>query len=778
MLQIMKVGRAFNIHQRKILKIEQHRVTGMEISTMATETAILQKALVDVQGMQCAGCSAAVEKQLLAMPGVASASVNLLTALAVVEHSVEVSPIDLAQQLTNQGFPSQLRTTQNFCPPADPQRSRQLIGQLSIAITLLALSVLGHVGQSALLPHQHVMNSWSSVWWHWGLATIALAFPGRFIVVDGLQSLLAGRPNMHTLVGLGASTAYLTSMVALIWPQLQWECFFDEPVMLVGAMLLGKSLEQYAKQEAAREFSRLLALQPPTAHLVTGVGVIEIPVAQLKVGEQVQVLPGECIPVDGQVLIGQSAVDEALLTGEALPIVKQPGDLVTAGTINQSAPLTIAVQQVGAETALAKIVELVANAQARKAPLQKLADVAAGYFTYVVMSLAVLTFIGWYVIGTYWLTLPTAPILFSLKLAIAVLVIACPCALGLATPTAMLVGTGIGAQQGLLIKGGDILEQMNTLQTVVFDKTGTLTMGKPQVVTCQTNLANDAFWPLVAMAAAATTHPLAQSIANYAQEQGYVALTLATSTTVPGLGVMAHSTTGQTIVMGNPAWLTQQGIAIAPSWPLPDNQSLQTWVYVANDQQVIGLIGLVDQLRPEALRAVQDLQNLGLEIVLLTGDRPEIALDIAQQLGISHIYADCRPAHKAEIITQLQKTGAVAMVGDGWNDAPALAQANVGMAINTGTDVAIEAADVILMRDQLTAVGQAIRLAQATTRKIHQNLFWAVIYNCLGIPVAAGLLFTWQITLSPAAAGALMAMSSISVVLNSLSLRWRLPAKS
>ncbi len=740
---------------------------------MATETATLQKALVDIQGMQCAGCSAAVEKQLLAMPGVATASVNLLTALAVVEHSAEVSPIDLAQQLTNQGFPSQLRTAQNFVPATDPQRSRQLIGQLSIAITLLALSVLGHVGQSALLPHQHVMNSWSSVWWHWGLASIALAFPGRFIVVDGLQSLLAGRPNMHTLVGLGASTAYLTSMVALIWPQLQWECFFDEPVMLVGAMLLGKSLEQYAKQEAAREFHGLLALQPPTAHLVMGAGTIEIPVAQLKVGEQVQVFPSECIPVDGQVLIGQSAVDEALLTGEALPIIKQPGDLVTAGTINQSAPLTIAVQQVGGETVLAKIVELVANAQARKAPIQQLADVAAGYFTYVVMSLAVLTFIGWYLIGTYWLTLPTAPILFSLKLAIAVLVIACPCALGLATPTAILVGTGIGAKQGLLIKGGDILEQMNTLQTVVFDKTGTLTMGKPQVFTCQTHLPNDEFWPLVAMAAAATTHPLAQSIANYAQEQGYVALTLATSETVPGLGVVAHSTTGQTIVMGNPAWLTQQGIEIAPSWLPPADQSLQTLVYVANDQQVMGLIGLVDQLRPEALRAVQDLQDLGLEVVLLTGDRQEIALDIAQQLGISQIYADRRPAHKAEIITQLQKTGAVAMVGDGWNDAPALAQANVGMAINTGTDVAIEAADVILMRDQLTDVGRAIRLAQATTRKIQQNLFWAVIYNCLGIPVAAGLLFAWQITLSPAAAGALMAMSSISVVLNSLSLRWR-----
>jgi P-type Cu2+ transporter len=492
----------------------------MEISGMATETATLQKALVDVQGMQCAGCSAAVEKQLLAIPGVAKASVNLLTAMAVIEHSVDVSPIDLAQQLTSQGFPSQLRTAQNFLPPADPQRSKQLIGRLSIAITLLALSVIGHFGQSAFLPHQHAMNSWESVWWHWGLATIALAFPGRFILVDGLRSLAAGRPNMHTLVGLGSGTAYLTSMVALIWPQLQWECFFDEPVMLVGAMLLGKSLEQYAKQEAAREFNQLLALQPPTAHLVIGEGTIEIPVAQLKVGEQVQVFPGECIPVDGQIRAGQSAIDEALLTGESLPVLKKTGDQVTAGTINQSSPLTIETQQVGSETMLAKIVELVANAQARKAPIQKLADVAAGYFTYVVMSLAVLTGISWYLLGTYWLTLPTAPILFSLKMAIAVLVIACPCALGLATPTAILVGTGIGAKQGLLIKGGDILEQMNSLKTVVFDKTGTLTLGKPQVVSCQTDLPLTEFWPLVAMAAAATTHPLAQSIAIYAAAQG------------------------------------------------------------------------------------------------------------------------------------------------------------------------------------------------------------------------------------------------------------------
>ncbi len=742
---------------------------------MATETATLQKALVDVQGMQCAGCSAAVEKQLLAIPGVATASVNLLTALAVVEHGIEVSPIDLAQQLTNQGFPSQLRTAQNFLPQADPQRSRQLIGQLSIAITLLVLSVIGHFGQSAFLPHQHQMNSWKSVWWHWGLATIALTFPGRFILVDGLRSLAAGRPNMHTLVGLGSGTAYLTSMVALIWPQLQWECFFDEPVMLVGAMLLGKSLEQYAKQEAAREFDQLLALQPPTAHLVIGEGTIEIPVSQLKVGEQVQVFPGECIPVDGQILAGQSAVDEALLTGESLPVLRQPGDQVTAGTINQSAPLTIKTQQVGAETVLAKIVELVANAQARKAPIQKLADVAAGYFTYVVMSLAVLTLIGWYLLGTYWITLPTAPILFSLKLAIAVLVIACPCALGLATPTAILVGTGIGAKQGLLIKGGDILEQMNSLQTVVFDKTGTLTLGKPQVVSCQTDLPSAEFWPLVAMAAAATTHPLAQSIEIYAAEQGYLALTLDSSETLPGLGVIAQSTTGQKIVMGNPAWLAQQGIGISVHWQpvTAEGQTPATLVYVAIDQEVLGLIGITDQLRPDALAAVQDLQSLGLDVVLLTGDREEIAVDIAGQLGIIQVYANCRPAQKAEIIKQLQTAGAVAMVGDGWNDAPALAQANVGMAINTGTDVAIEAADVILMRDQLGGVGKAIRLAQATTRKIQQNLFWAVIYNCLGIPVAAGFLFTWQITLSPAAAGALMAMSSISVVLNSLSLRWR-----
>ncbi len=741
--------------------------------TAEMETETLQKALVDVQGMQCAGCSAAVEKQLLAMPGVATASVNLLTAMAVVEHSLEVSPIDLAQQLTSQGFPSQLRTAQNFLPQVDPQHNRQLIGRLSIAIALLALSVIGHFGQSAFLPHQHAMNSWESVWWHWGLATIALAFPGRFILVDGLRSLAAGRPNMHTLVGLGSGTAYLTSMVALLWPQLQWECFFDEPVMLVGAMLLGKSLEQYAKQEAAREFNQLLALQPPTAHLVMGEGTIEIPVAQLKVGEHVQVFPGECIPVDGQIRTGQSAIDEALLTGESLPVLKKPGDQVTAGTINQSAPLMIETQQIGAETVLAKIVELVANAQARKAPIQKLADVAAGYFTYVVMSLSVLTGLSWYFLGTYWIILPTAPILFSLKMAITVLVIACPCALGLATPTAILVGTGIGAKQGLLIKGGDILEQMNSLKTVVFDKTGTLTLGKPQVVSCQTDLSPTEFWPLVAMAAAATTHPLAKSIAIYAAEQGYTALPVDTSETLPGLGVVAQSTAGQTIVMGNPDWLVQQNIEIDPKWLSPAlGQTPQTLVYVAIDQKILGWIGITDQLRPDALAAVQDLQSLGLDVVLLTGDREEIAVDIAQNLGIKQVYANCRPAQKATIISQLQATGGVAMVGDGWNDAPALAQAQVGIAINTGTDVAIEAADVILMRDQLTGVGQAIRLAQATTRKIQQNLFWAVIYNCLGIPVAAGLLFAEQITLSPAAAGVLMAISSISVVMNSLSLRW------
>jgi P-type Cu2+ transporter len=730
-----------------------------------TAPATLQKALVNIEGMRCAGCVAAVEKHLLATPGVVSASVNLLTAMAVVEHQPELAPIDLTQRLAAKGFPSQLRDLQAIAVPPKADGS-QPINQLLIALGLLALSIAGHFGQAMTLPHHQHGNTLASVWWHLTLATIALLGPGRFILVDGWQSLRNGHPNMHSLVGMGVSTAYFTSVLALIFPQLMWECFFDEPVMLVGAMLLGRSLETYARKSAAKDFDRLLALQPPTAHLLVGDRSIEVPVSQLQVGDWIKVLPGETVPADGHIRQGSSGIDESLLTGESQPVSRQVGDTVTAGTNNHTATLDITVDRVGTETLLSRMVAVVTNAQARKVPLQQVADSVAGYFAYVVMVLALLTVSGWYVAG-HWLAIEM-PLLTSLKMGIAVLAIACPCALGLATPTAILVGTGIGAQRGLLIKGGDVLEKLRTIKTVVFDKTGTLTVGKPQVTKIQLLLPESEVWPLAAMAAAGTNHPVAKAILTYANNLGYSAAQAIDSETVPGLGTVARSASGHKVLLGSALWLQEQGIEVIEEDPQQD----MTLVYVSIDSQLAGIVGFVDPLRADAADTVSSLQKQGLEVVLLTGDRSIVAHKIAAELGITKVFADIRPTQKAEILTELQKNGPVAMIGDGLNDAPALAVADVGMAIGDGTGVAIDTADVVLMVDKLAGVKTAIDLGKATGRKIRQNLFWAVVYNCLGIPIAAGLLYPWHITLDPAAAGACMAMSSVSVVLNSIGLRW------
>jgi P-type Cu2+ transporter len=727
-------------------------------------TANLQRALVNIEGMRCAGCVSAVEKHLLATPGVVSASVNLLTALAVVEHEPELVSTELTQRLTDKGFPSHLRDLQEIVIPnqaSDPQISRQLL----IAVGLLALSIAGHFGQSTMLPHHQHGNTFASVWWHWSLATIALLGPGRFIVVDGWQSLRNGHPNMHSLVGMGVSTAYLTSVVALVFPRLQWQCFFDEPVMLVGAMLLGRSLEAYAKISAAKDFDRLLALQPPTAHLLVGNQSIDVPISQLQVGDWIKVLPGETLPADGHIRQGSSGIDESLLTGETQPVSRYTGDAVVAGTNNQTSVLEITVDRVGSETLLARMVAVVTNAQARKVPLQQVADSVAGYFAYVVMALALLTVVGWSVIGS-WQQIDT-PLLTSLKLGIAVLAIACPCALGLATPTAILVGTGIGAQRGLLIKGGDVLEKLRNIKTVVFDKTGTLTIGKPVVTTVQLAVAESNFWPLVMMAATGTNHPVASAILAHGVDLGYQPAIATNNETVPGLGTVAWGITGSKVLLGSALWLQEQGVEVTA-----DLYPELTLIYTAIDGQFAGVIGMVDLLRVDALDTVKSLQAQGLDVVLLTGDRSTVAEQMATTLGITQVFANIRPTQKAEIVTELQKNGAVAMVGDGINDAPALAVADVGMAIGDGTGVAIDTADVVLMVNQLTGVKTALDLGRATGRKIRQNLFWAVIYNFLGIPIAAGLLYPWHITLDPAAAGACMAMSSVSVVLNSISLRW------
>lgn len=826
---------------------------------------------IDVTGMKCAGCVKAVEQVLSQCQGVVTAIVNLATEVATVEYEAsQIEPTVLAEKLTEAGFPAQVR--QPFNPLSteagflDIQAQRRLEAQaqqqrLAIAVLLLLLSAIGHLGQFTDLT----IPGLSNIWFHCGLATIALCFPGRSMLVDGWRGLRRHAPNMNTLVSLGTLTAYTTSLVALLFPQLGWDCFFDEPVMLVGFILLGRTLEQQARHRAGAAFQALLALQPTVARLIP-VGdwqgqedesgganfttTIEVPVTAVQMGEWLQVLPGDQIPVDGEVVAGQTTVDESMLTGEAMPVVKQPGDQVAAGTLNQSGAIALRATRTGTDTTLAQIIAMVEAAQTRKAPIQKLADTVAGYFTYGVMAIATLTFGFWYFIGTHlWAdglsahgqgridqghslmhhlvsspdTTHPDPLLLSLKLAIAVLVVACPCALGLATPTAILVGSGIGAERGLLIRGGDILEQVHHLDTVILDKTGTLTTGTPQVTDCLPLSGLSAFWQgagdgedgvgkedgvgngivaspsvlssdfllqLAATVESGTRHPLAIAIQQQAQQQGLTLLSAQAFETQPGAGVaatvfgVAEQVGGASVrvVLGTPGWLEQQGIEVSASVMAQATQLSQmgkTVVYlglvaesVPPKSAVVGLIAITDTVRPDAVRTITTLQAMGLQVMLLTGDRQEVADAIVQPLGIpaQQILAEVKPDQKAQTIAQLQAAGhRVAMVGDGINDAPALAQADVGIALHSGTDVAVETAGIILMRDRLMDVVAAIQLGQATFRKIRQNLFWAFAYNILGIPLAAGILLpTLGFSLSPAAAGAMMAFSSVSVVTSSL----------
>ncbi len=613
---------------------------------------------------------------------------------------------------------------------------------------------------------------------------------------------------MNTLVGLGSLSAYLASCVAFLFPELGWECFFDEPVMLLGFIFLGRVLETRARGKAAAALEALLSLTPQVARLVSKINTpedtgLEIPVEQVRQGEWVRVLPGEKIPVDGKLVHGQTAVDESMLTGESMPVLKQPGNTVTAGTINQLGVIVVETNRTGENTTLNQIIATVEAAQTRKAPVQKLVDTVAGYFAYGVMAIAGLTFLFWYFLGSkIWaevlLVMDTLPLLLSLKLAIAVLVIACPCALGLATPTAILVGTGIGAEKGLLIKGGDVLEKVHRLDTVVFDKTGTLTQGYPQIteVIPLTQIAENYLLQLAGSVEKGGNHPLAQAILTEVQKLELPLFAAEDFINVPGMGIAAmvtKATKGKRdykpdaayegeeqfrVWLGSENWLRQQEIRIDEDIKTKVAQLAiegKTIVYVAQNQTLIGLITFEDLLRPDAAQTVASLQQLGLQVMLLTGDEPRVAQAIASKLGINNYHAGVKPHQKAEAIEALQinqERKTVAMVGDGINDAPALATADLGIALPQGTQVAIETAEIVLMRGKLLDVVGAIKLSHATLSKIRQNLFWALGYNAIAIPIAAGLLLpSWQIILSPAIAAAFMAFSSVMVVTNSLLLR-------
>ena len=715
-----------------------------------------------IEGMRCGGCVAAVERGLLSCEAVQAASVNLLTGRArlllrdPLDDQVMTRILMAVEQL---GFRGSLLSDQ--LPPVDLPVEHETWDQgIGMALLLISGASLGHFLPMLLEFHDDLPGQYG----YWAIATLVLAFPGRRIWWDGLVALGHRVPNMNSLIGIGALSAYGASTAALFWPGLSWHCFFEEPVMLLGFVLLGRHLEHQARARATKALTNLIKLQPAQARLMVGEQEICVPVSEVQVGDRLVVRSGEKLPVDGVILEGRGAVDQSMLTGEVLPCHKSPGDLVTGATLNLGERLVIEALRVGEETTLAQIVRLVSEAQGRKAPIQSLADQIAGYFCYVVMAIALVS------LGFWW-GIWGESLMFSLKIAIAVLAIACPCALGLATPSAILVGTTLGSEQGILIKGGEILERLQGLGAIVFDKTGTLTLGQLQVSELVSmELDSTQLLGLAASSELHNNHPIAQAIVERARQLNLELKQPQQQQIEVGLGVKAEID-GQRVLVGSSAWLEEHGLELPP---LAVQAGGQTLVWVAVDQRLGGLILLTDQLKPEAKAVVAQLQQRGIEVWILSGDHLGAVGLIGEELGIqsSYVRAEMLPHQKSELIQQLQQTKTVAMVGDGINDAPALAIADVGIAMGTGTEVAIDAADLILTRSDLNQLLAALDLSRATFRKIQQNLFWALIYNCIGIPVAAGLLYPGLgIYLNPMWAGLAMAFSSVSVVTNSLILR-------
>jgi len=762
--------------------------------------------LLDVEGMKCGGCVRAVEQRLLAQPGVRQASVNLLnrTAWVGLDPDVQEPAQPLIEALAAMGYSAALRSLDDEDRPLSlAQRQQQFSWwqrwrQLMVALLLLVFSVSGHLAEAGQLP----VAPLADIRLHALVATAALLLPGRPILVQGWRSAWAGAPGMDTLVGLGMGSAYLASLVALLWPAVGWQCFFNEPVMLLGFVLMGRFLEERARFRTGRALQELARLQPDQALLVLGSGsqarLETVRVGALRPGDRLRLLPGDRVPVDSRVLEGQSSLDVSSLTGEPLPLLAGVGQELAAGSLNLQAALELEVLRPGRESAVARIIALVESAQARKAPIQTLTDRVAGRFSIVVMLLALGTFLFWWLIGAQlWPQVLSAapalhqhgghrslglaaetPFVLGLQLSIAVLVVACPCALGLATPTAITVGSGRAARSGVLFRGGDVIEAASRLGTLFFDKTGTLTVGRPTVraVTLADPGGTEAtLIQLAASLEAQTRHPLAHALLQRAQQLELPLLEVSEASTLAGDGVQAQVIGHGLARVGRPAWLLQEGVAMAEEqrqwWSAQEEQGA-TVVAVATNQ-LLGLIALDDQPRGDAPEALAQLRSMGLQLGLLSGDRQAPVRHLASQLGLpqEELAWELLPQQKLARIDQARgaSSGPVGMVGDGINDAPALAAADLGIAVGTGTQIAIDTADLVVLGDRLEAIPMALRLARLTMAKVRQNLIWAFGYNLVVLPIAAGVLLPgFGVVLSPPLAALLMAMSSITVVLNAL----------
>jgi Cu+-exporting ATPase len=742
-----------------------------------------KKIELGVEGMTCAACSAAVERALKKLDGVHSASVNLMTSLAAVEYDPAVVKLSqLKAAVTAAGYTPRDIEVAAERDEADQRRRHELKRmrlRLIVAIVFSAPELyiaMSHMFPALGVPLPYFMNPHHFPF-VFGLVQLMLTVPvviagSRFYRV-GMKTLFRGAPNMDTLVAIGTGAAFLYSTYALTAVYLgdfmfTESLYFESAAVVITLVMLGKYLEAVSKGKTSEAIKKLMGLAPKTATIVKDGEEMEVPLDEVAPGDIVLVRPGASVPVDGVVLDGVSSVDESMLTGESLPVEKGPGSEVTGGSINGEGLIRFRATRVGADTALAKIIRLVEEAQGKKAPIAKLADVISLYFVPAVLGIAAVAAVIWALTGQ--------DFNFVLNVFVSVLVIACPCALGLATPTAIMVGTGKGAELGVLIKGGEALETTHRINTVVLDKTGTVTEGKPRLTEIKTYGALDESQALKICASAerGSEHPIARAIVEDAQEKGIALTEPEGFKAVPGRGIDA-AVAGKRVLAGNIRLMQENGIDTGLA--AADAEALsgrgRTLMYVAVDGRLEALMAAADTVKPTSKQAVEKLKHLSVSVAMITGDNQKTAVAIAREVGIDTVLSDVLPQDKAGEVKKLQEQGQkVAMVGDGINDAPALVQADVGMAIGTGTDVAVESADVVLMRGDLNEVSSAIALSRATIRNIRQNLFWAFFYNVIGIPIAAGVLHAFGgPLLSPIFAGAAMALSSVSVVSNALRLK-------
>jgi Cu+-exporting ATPase len=733
-----------------------------------------------VRGMHCAACVGRVERALTGLPGVERATVNLATEQATVSFDPERTSFDALQAAVATAGYELVPPQPDQAPGAtlDTEQSARDAEQRYEKIKFIVGAVLAVPvllgGMSHILPW--VPAALRNPWLLLILTTPVQFWVGWQFHRGFLHDLRYRQASMSTLVSVGTSAAYFFSVAVTLWPHVfpaHGVTYYDVSAVVITLVVLGRWLEARARGRTSEAIRRLVSLAPRTARIVRAGAEVDVPTAEVRVGDFVRIRPGERIPVDGVVTEGTSTIDESMLTGESLPIEKSSESKVYAGTVNRTGSFIFRAAKVGRETALARIVALVAEAQGSRAPIQRLADRVAAIFVPIVLGIAGLTFLAWWLFG------PEPAGLFALTNAVAVLVIACPCAMGLATPTAIMVATGRGAERGILVRSAAALELLERVDAVVFDKTGTLTVGRP-VVTDVIALPLISEEDVVALAAAAeqgSEHPLGEAIVASAKERGLALPPITAFTTVPGQGIDARAPDGR-VLLGNRTLMDARGVDVSAL--VPRAQALaaegKTAVYLALGGRALGLLVVADVLKPEAPDAVAALKRRGLEVIVLTGDARPTAEAIARRAGVEKVRAEVLPEDKAREITGLKGQGQrVAMVGDGINDAPALAQADVGIAMGSGTDVAIEAADVTLVRGDLRGVVGAIDLSRRTISVIKQNLVWAFGYNVVLIPVAAGVLYPlWGVLLSPILAGAAMAFSSVSVVTNSLRLkRWK-----